>query len=239
MSDQMFFKRYEIKYLLTRSQYEAIKQEMESYMIADVHGENTIFSLYCDTPDYLLVRRSIEHPVYKEKIRLRSYGVAKPEDNVFLEIKKKYDSVVYKRRIRLPEQEMMQYINHQIPPKEDQISREIDYAMHFYHGIVPKVLLSYRRQAYYANNNHDFRITFDQDILWRDYDLNLHAGIYGEPVLSKDNVLMEVKTADTFPLWLVNWLSRNKIYKTSFSKYGEVYQTILKNKQNEGVYQYA
>lgn len=239
MADQMIFKRYELKYMITRSQYEMIKQEMGNYMIADVHGENTIFSLYCDTPDFLLARRSIERPVYKEKIRLRSYGIAKPDDKVFIEIKKKYDSIVYKRRIAMTEKELMQYVNREIPAPDSQVGCEIDYAMNHYQGIAPKILLSYKRQAFYGKNNHEFRITFDQDILWRDYDVNLHSGIYGERVVEDDLILMEVKTADSLPMWLVHLLSANHIYKTSFSKYGTVYQAIMKNKQNEGVYQYA
>lgn len=239
MSDQMIFKRYEIKYILTRTQMELIKKEMEKYMIADIHGKSTICSLYFDTPDYLLVRRSLEHPVYKEKLRLRSYGVAANDSMVFVELKKKYDSVVYKRRIGMTETEAEKYLLHGKSVMDTQISREIDYFMQMYDGIRPSVLLSYQREAFYASDDHEFRITFDENILWRDYNLSLRDGIYGSSLLTKDSVLMEVKTAGSIPLWLVKLLSSNHIFKTTFSKYGTAYRTIYQNKLNGGNYHYA
>ena len=190
MSDQMIFKRYEMKYLLNRTQYRQITEAFEGRMKPDIHGKNTILSLYFDTPDDLLIRRSLEKPLYKEKLRVRSYGIADTDTTVFVELKKKYQSVVYKRRIAMSEEEARRY------------------------------LLSYDRAAFYAMDNPQFRITFDENILWRDQDITLTTGIGGTPVLPADTILMEVKTADAIPLWLVQLLSREKIYKTSFSKYG-------------------
>lgn len=231
LADQMTFKRYEIKYMLTTEQFSAIKNTFSQYMIADKHGNNTICSLYYDTPDFLLIRRSIEHPDYKEKLRLRSYGVAKSETPVFVELKKKYKKVVYKRRILLPEQEAMLYLSSGQIKQTSQITKEIDYFMQFYKNLKPAMLLSYSREAFYAKDNHEFRITFDSDILWRNYDLCLTKGIYGTPILEPGKILMEIKTANAIPLWLVDLLSKHHIYKTSFSKYGTAYCTTLKNLQ--------
>lgn len=88
MTNQMIFKRYEIKYMLNRQQYTALRSLMKNYMTADPHSPSTIQSLYFDTPDYLLIRHSLEKPLYKEKLRLRSYGIASPETPVFVELKK-------------------------------------------------------------------------------------------------------------------------------------------------------
>lgn len=226
MSDQMIFKRYEIKYMLDRNQLSRLKKEMEKHMIADVHGRSIICSLYFDTPNYLLIRRSMDHPMYKEKLRLRSYGVADKDTTVFVELKKKYDSVVYKRRVGMKESEACDYLLNHKTIMDTQITREIDYCMGLYDKLAPAMLLSYEREAYYAKDDHEFRVTFDQNILWRDYDLSLCKGIYGNPILKDNQVLMEVKTAGAIPLWMVRFLRENNIYKTSFSKYATAYRTL-------------
>lgn len=239
MSNQMIFKRYELKYMINKAQYELIKKEMVPYMMPDAYGRSSILSLYFDTPDYLLIRRSLEHPVYKEKLRLRSYGTADDDSLVFVELKKKYDSVVYKRRIAMTEQHAMDYLLYANPAPDSQITREINYFRDFYENLQPSVLLSCQREAFYSKCDHDFRITFDNNILWRNYDLSLCKEIYGMPLLKNDQILMEVKTSDAIPLWLVQILSREKIYKTTFSKYGEAYKNILEKKENGGLYHYA
>ncbi len=226
------FKRYELKYLLTNEQYRLIKSEMGNYMCGDKYGESDICNLYCDTPDFLLVRRSIEKPFYKEKLRIRSYGVAKKGGDVFVEIKKKYDSVVYKRRIRVDEKTAVDMLNG--GTYDSQIGKEISYFTKLYTGIKPQMFISYRREAFYGKDDKDFRITFDRSVLWRTDDLSLKSGIYGQPVLPENKILMEIKTAAAIPLWLTKVLSKNKIYKTSFSKYGTAYTLMLKNeKQGE------
>ncbi len=226
MKEQMIFKRRENKYMINKKKLSLIKKEMEKYMIADEHGKSTICSLYFDTPSYLLIRRSMEHPLYKEKLRIRSYGVADDNTTVFVELKKKFDSVVYKRRVGMKISDARRYLFAHENVTDSQIVHEISYCMENYENLQPSVMLSYEREAYYARDNHDFRITFDNNILWRDYDLSLTSGIYGEPILQEDEVLMEVKTSGAIPLWMVNILSENKIYKTSFSKYEKAYRRI-------------
>ena len=251
MADQMIFKRFEIKYMIDEAVFEKLMQVMDGYMIADEHGRSTVCSLYYDTPKHLLIRRSLEHPVYKEKLRLRSYGVAKPSDTVFVELKKKFCSVVYKRRIAMTYDRALSYLagNGQIADSKIaesqiagsqiaesqitdlqitdlQIASEINYALKIYENLAPAVLLSYEREAFYARNNHEFRVTFDRNILWRDYDLSLDKGIYGTPILADQKVLMEVKTDGAIPGWMVDFLTQNKLYKTSFSKYGTAYRAI-------------
>lgn len=235
MKNQTIFKRYEIKYMLDIRQLSLLKNEMKKYMIADAFGKSTICSLYFDTPQYLLIRRSMDHPMYKEKLRLRSYGVADENSTVFVELKKKYDSVVYKRRVAMTEKEALEYLLNHRKVMDTQITREIDYCMDVYKGIAPAMLLSYEREAYYARDDHEFRVTFDQNILWRNYDLSLHEGIYGNPILKDNQVLMEVKTAGAIPMWMVRFLRDNEIYKTSFSKYGTAYRKLY----NGGLINYA
>lgn len=234
MKYQTVFKRYEIKYLISKAQQEQIKNRMCEYMNCDKNGVSSICNIYFDTPSFLLIRRSMEKPVYKEKLRLRSYGVAQEDSVVFLEIKKKYKSVVYKRRIDMKEKEAMDYLCESKSIIDTQITREIDYFYSQYDSLQPAVFLAYEREAFYTKDDPDFRITFDENILCRDYDLSLRSGIYGEPLLNKGMVLMEIKTGSALPLWMAEILSKNQIYKTSFSKYGNAYGNMFSKTQRGG-----
>lgn len=228
MAYQTVFKRYELKYMLTREQKQAVLQAMEPYMTLDKYGRTTVRNIYYDTDTYLLIRRSIEKPVYKEKLRTRSYSRANPDSTVFVELKKKYQSVVYKRRISLPEEEAMEWINQEHHrQKNTQISDEIDYFLEFYKTLHPIVFLSYEREAFYANDESDYRVTFDDNILCRQEDLSLESEVYGTPLLPEEMVLMEVKCSGGIPMWMVRVLSEEHIYKTSFSKYGTAYETMV------------
>lgn len=226
MEYQSVFKRYELKYLLTRGQADELKRDMAGYMHGDEFGNSTICNIYYDTPDYLLIRRSLDKPVYKEKLRLRSYGVARSDSTVFPELKKKYQSVVYKRRLVMSEHEATDCLSGRSAFPDTQIGREIDYCFTRYGALKPKMFLSYEREAFYSDCDSAFRMTFDKNILWRTDGLSLCAGIYGNKLIGDDEVLLEVKTAFSMPFWLARFLSGNRIYRTSFSKYGGAYTAM-------------
>lgn len=222
------FKRYELKYLLTTGQKEIILKAMRPYMSLDSYGITTIRNVYFDTDNYRLIRRSIEKPSYKEKIRIRSYATATDESDVFVELKKKFNSVVYKRRVPIKEAEAMKWLyTGKYPGNSTQISDEIDYFINFYGKLRPTVFLSYEREAYYTNEESDFRITFDENILCRKTELSLKSLPGGTRILEEGKVMMEIKCSGGIPLWLTEVLSKEKIFKTSFSKYGTAYQTII------------
>lgn len=228
MAFQTVFKRYELKYMLTLAQKEAVLAAMAPYMKLDKYGRTTIRNIYYDTDTYVLARRSIEKPVYKEKLRIRSYHRAGPDSTVFVELKKKYDHVVYKRRICLPAAEAMDWVaGDRSCHKHTQISEEVDYFLGYYNALRPTAFLSYQREAFYANDGSDFRVTFDDTILSRLEDLSLESEVYGTPILPEGHVLMEIKCSGGIPLWMTHVLSAEHIYKTSFSKYGTVYQTMI------------
>ena len=228
MAVQTVFKRYELKYLLTLEQKEKILAAMLPYMQIDKYGRTTIRNIYFDTDNYRIIRHSIEKPTYKEKLRIRSYDQATPDTRVFVELKKKYDKVVYKRRLPLKEEEAMEWLcTAYKAPVNTQISREIDYFINFYGNLKPTVFLSYEREAYYDKGGGDFRVTFDDTILCRQTDLSLCSPAYGTPILPEGYVLMELKCSGGIPLWMVEVLSREHIYKTSFSKYGTAYSTLI------------
>ena len=228
MSYQNTFKRYELKYLITEQQMELLKELMYRYMLPDKFGKSIISNIYFDTPSKLLIRRSLEKPIYKEKLRVRSYGTATDDSTVFIELKKKYKGVVYKRRIDMTYSNAKLWLcENNSPSNRSQIINEIDYFCNFYTGIEPSVFLYYEREAYFSKTDKNFRMTFDKNILWRDYDLTLSGSAYGKPLLKPNEILLEVKSSDGFPLWLTNFLSKNQIFKTSFSKYGNAYKEML------------
>ena len=228
MAVQTVFRRYELKYLLTMAQKETVLKAMQPYMTLDKYGRTTIRNLYYDTDSYLLIRRSIEKPAYKEKLRIRSYSRVDGDSTAFVELKKKYKSVVYKRRISLPYAEATAWLSREKhPDKHTQIANEIDYFLDYYGSLHPTVFLSYERKAYYCNDGSDFRVTFDDNILCRQEDLSLESEVYGTPILPEGKVLMEIKCSGGIPLWMTHVLSEEKIYKTSFSKYGTAYGTLI------------
>lgn len=234
MAYQAVFKRYEMKYMMTGKQRKAMLEAMLPYMKLDDFGHTTIRNVYFDTDDYRLVRRSIEKPVYKEKLRIRSYKQANAQDKVFIELKKKYEDVVYKRRESLSQLETLEWLVRGTPfPKATQIGNEIDYFFRFYQTLKPKVFLSYEREAFYALDGSDFRVTFDENILARQEELSLSREVWGERLIDEGRVLMEIKTSGSIPLWMTHALTQEKIYKTSFSKYGTAYAKMICEEQTD------
>lgn len=224
MKTQMTFERYELKYILSRPQLQVVLNAMEPHMRRGEFGHSSIRNLYLDTPDYRLIRRSLERPVYKEKVRIRSYGRAGIDDEVFVELKKKYRSVVYKRRLSMPQGRVFGCLQGLDAWPDTQIGQEIAYTVEYCPRLAPMVFLSYERDAFRAADGTDLRITFDTDICFRRNRISLDSDTAGTPLLPRNQVLMEVKVAGGLPLWMARLLSEQKIYKTSFSKYGAAYQ---------------
>lgn len=235
MAKGLTFQRSEKKYLLTTEQYIALREVLDVHMTADAYGEYTVCNLYFDTDHNDLIRRSIEKPRYKEKMRLRSYGTIGDDDKVFLEIKKKYKGVVYKRRIKLPYKEAKAYIYDGIPPtKTGQIFNEIDYFIRFYR-CYPKLFLSYDRIALSGvGEERGLRITFDRNIRSRTDRLDFAVPPDGESLLDPDTYLMEVKVPGAMPLWMTEVFTRLHIYPTSFSKYGRIYTKMMLSDRQKG-----
>ncbi len=222
------FKRYEKKYLISGLKYCLLREYLKDMMTIDEYGEADICNIYFDTSNHLLIRNSLEKPVYKEKLRLRSYGTPKEGDTVYVELKKKYKGIVYKRRVKMEISAAEQYLYYNKPiEKPTQIIKEIDWFMKFYENIKPSMYISYQRIAMYGTENPELRITFDRNILWRDRDLWLEYGSWGSPLLEEDERLMEIKIPGAMPVWLSHILNDLEIYPVSFSKYGKGYQESL------------
>lgn len=206
---------------------------MAQHMLPDRYYRSDIRNIYYDTPDYRLIRRSLEKPSYKEKLRLRCYGSIAAQDAVFLEMKKKYKGIVHKRRVTLSCQQAADYMAEPTARLEKgQIGREIDYFKDFYRDLRPSLYLSYDRLAWYSSDS-DLRVTLDWNICYRIRDLDLTMEPGGEALLPSDISLLEIKTATAMPLWLAQFLSQNQIRQRSYSKYGNAYLRLLQENKIE------
>ena len=246
---QAVFKRKEIKYLLSSEERNALLPILNTCMEPDAFAHSSISNLYYDTPDFRMVRRSLEKPMYKEKLRLRSYGTPEDTSTVFPEIKKKAMGIVCKRRISLPYQEAVSFLSGQQIASTDtcngttqqiastdmcdgttrQILHELDWMLASYENLSPRVFLSYGRDSYKGISDPSLRLTLDQDILFRTDRLDLREGAFGEAILIPDQTLMEVKISNAAPLWLAQALSEIGIFPVSFSKYGRAYERICRD----------
>lgn len=235
---QETFKRYEKKYMLTTEQYQRLLLLLNDKVEKDEYGKYTIHNIYFDTPDYQLIRTSLEKPLYKEKFRLRSYGLPTQEDTVYLEIKKKYDGIVYKRRKSMTLKAAEAYLYHGIRPHSDnQILHELDWFLQRY-PLEPKVYLSYDRNAYKGIEDSELRITFDSNINCRTNHLTLTSSYIDQSLVQPNQILMEIKFAGAMPLWLSIVLAQLDIYSSSFSKYGTYYKSTFMTNQ-KGIQKYA
>lgn len=236
------FNRYEKKFLMDSETYERIQNILAEYMELDEYNKThpfyTISNIYYDTMDNHLIRHSISKPKYKAKLRLRAYGVPELSDKVYLEIKKKFNGLVNKRRTKIILDEAYEFVETGRKPllrkfMNRQVTEEIEYFLKIY-NLDPKIYIAYDRKAYFGINNRDLRITFDTNIRTRREQLRLEYGDHGEKLLDSDIWLMEVKAEKSIPLWLSRMLSELKLYKTSFSKYGTVYKKMLSKNIMEG-----
>lgn len=231
------FRRRELKYLLDSGQQQRLRELMAQRMVPDKYGQKTICNLYYDTDDYRLIRHSLQKPVYKEKLRLRSYGPIGPGVDVFLELKKKYKGIVYKRRIPISQEEAFAFLEERAPlPKDSQIGREITYVRDFYPGLKPRFYVSYQRLAWFDPADGGFRVTMDWDVAFRVEDMDLYQKPGGRSILPPNQAILEVKASGGIPLWMSEFLNREKLPKQSVSKCGWAYQILLEEniKKNRG-----
>ena len=222
---QTCFKRIEKKYLLSKAQYYAMLNGIENTMEPDLYADYSIGNVYYDTDNYDLIRLSLGKPVYKEKLRVRSYGVPSADDTVFVELKKKFDGIVYKRRITMTAEEASVSLARGHIDRDDQISREINWFLHI-NNVYPMAYIGYHREAFAGIEDPNLRLTFDTDLRGRSWFTDLQAGDFGTLIIPDDTVLMEIKIPGSAPLWLSHLLSRNGIFDVSFSKYGTYYQQL-------------
>lgn len=228
---QRIFERNEQKYLLTTQQKNTFLKELSNIVEPDEYGEYTTCSLYYDTPEFDSIKEKMNKPRYKEKLRLRSYGVPKHNSTVFIELKKKLDGITYKRREELQYSEAIDFLEKGIhPQKQSQILDEIEWVLKT-KAMIPKAVLTYDRIAFSEIENPDVRITIDKNILWRTQAVDITQGIWGRALIAPNEHLVEIKVPESMPYEIAKILSNIQAYPTSFSKYGTAYQEIIETQE--------
>ena len=228
------FTRIEKKYVITKAQLDAMLPVLEEHMHEDEYGLSTICSTYFDTPDMRLIGASIIAKTYKEKLRVRCYGEPNDDSIAFVELKKKYNGIVYKRRIQMSYREAMLFLSGHAPAPDEQIAREIAYTISYYPDMKPAINIFCERVALVDNYDENLRMTVDKNLRYRTDDLELTSGTHGTLLLPADQFILEIKTAFSMPLWLVHLLDENQIYPGKFSKYGTAFNMELKKKLAAG-----
>ena len=236
--DGKVFDRIEKKYLITNTDKRQLLKAIKKNMHEDSYYKSEVLNLYFDTDNYDLIIQSIDQPIFKHKLRARSYG---GYDRVFLEIKTKMRgpdlNPGFKRRIMITSEEFNQFVDKKTTmlelakkpgrTKHDvQIAKEVDYYItHF--DLKPKILVLYNRESYKGDDN--LRITFDEKLKFRTKNLCFKKGkrdrIYFK---NKQNIILEIKAHGVLPLWLTKELTKRKIYPQQFSKVGKIYEKIIK-----------
>lgn len=235
---QATFQRHEKKYALPKFLTKEFLDDLKSYMQQDEYGHHTISSIYYDTQDFKVAQENLKKPDYKEKMRLRTYGCPNYSSPSFIELKKKFEGITYKRRASLSLEEAEDYLNNNICPSnicDHQVLKEVEWFRNqFDSPLIPQTLIAYDRDAFFGLEDSEVRLTIDQNIRWRDSDLTLAHGSYGAPLCQGVNMI-EIKVSDAFPLWLAHLLSKYELYPTSFSKYTTIYSNYLFQSEKEAV----
>jgi len=245
------FKRKEMKYIMDAERYRHIVDFLQTYMNLDEYNKGnqhyTIANIYYDTHDNNIIRQSVAKPKYKEKLRLRAYGVPDMDSNTYLELKKKYRGIVYKRRVTLPLTDAYDFIRTGKIPETDnqryvnvQVLKELQYSIQFYKPI-PAVYLAYDRIAYFGKDSseggpgRDLRISFDFNVRTRRENTGLELGDHGEQLLEEGMYVMEVKSGNLLPRWLLDYFQEHGMRRNSLSKYGTEYKKFLNNQIQAGI----
>ena len=227
MDYQSIFERVESKYVLTKTQYEGLWKKIGTHLVDDAFPHSSISSIYFDTDNYSLARTSIDKSAYREKLRLRSYGLKNDDSEVFLELKKKYNGIIYKRRQGMSYRDSINYILFDKKPVDTQIMSEIDYLKVKYPDLAPRVLISYERDSFAGKEDKQLRITFDYDIRYSLDNLTLKGNKADRKLSDDDTIIMEIKSLKSMPLWLSHSLDELGILPGTFSKYGQIYTKVI------------
>lgn len=240
MSD-MTFNRVEKKYILNKTQYENLKTYLDESITHDkdtlsFHESYSISNIYYDTEDNILIKKSVSKPKFKQKLRLRAYGNVSEDSVIFLELKKKINGYVNKRRTQIALSQVNDLIvNQELPHLEayhnEQVLKEILYFAKQY-KLEPSLYLYYEREVYSTEDRKGLRITFDRNITTRRYSVDLTKGHDGNHLL-EDYYVLEIKTNQNMPYWLNQTLNELKIFSTSFSKYGTEFFYYLQTEESE------
>ena len=229
------FERIETKYVVSKTDLHDLIEDLKDYLVEDDYPTSTISNIYFDTEDFQLIQDSLQNQYKKEKIRMRTY-LSQPtlDSQVFLEIKTKdQEGVGRKFRLLSTPSSILNFITkgHLDASITDKIVIEKVKKLHqdYKQGIKPRMYIYYDRYSlkekkYIEGYNYNkIRITIDQNLVYRDENVNLFSGNQGAPLLDDNTVIMEIKAPGNKPQWLQDILDKYGLIEHKCSKYSCAY----------------
>lgn len=234
-------RRGELKYLMTEEVYRMFRAASQEYLEPDSFACSLVSSLYLDNDDNAIIRRSLEKPPYKEKLRIRTYvDEPGPGDTCFFEIKKKFKGTVFKRRVEMTLGEALSFCRNGKRPEETltalsdadrrtalQILQEIEWLFMLYGDLRPSFLVSCKRLSLKEKTTDSLRITFDRDLRWSFDRQREFLGSATNALIDPASRIMEIKSTKGMPFWLIEVLNELELRPQSFSKVGKSYGAWL------------
>ena len=229
------FNRFELKYIVTATQAEAVKEDLLAHMDPDSHGcadgSYSISSVYYDTADLAFMRAKVEGIKFRRKLRVRRYGEG-GDGPVFVEIKQRINRTTQKRRLILPLTQAYelcagQWERELDDPEDNAAAQEVLFLTQGL-NLQPTCLVGYRRQAHVGSSYEPgLRVTFDHDIWGATASQGLVADVSRHALLTQSTVIMEIKANNAVPLWLANLLARHDCSLRRYSKYCAATQRLI------------
>lgn len=223
-----YFERKEMKYLLNVRQKEQLMKAISDWIVQDPYSPYTVSSAYLDFPSDLLMKRNMEKPAYRRKVRIRCYGEFERNSTCYLETKNKYKGITVKKRILMDSSQIEEFLKNRKFPAG--LSSDAISLFNAQAGYQIRYGLKYERQAYYWKDDPSLRITFDDQICVRKpenpFCLQSLIGQKAAAILPDGFTLMEIKTANALPLRLARILGALQILPASFSKAGSAYRLL-------------
>ena len=230
------FKRIEKKYIVDKEDLDRLLEDLREYLVEDDFPNSSITNIYFDTEDFQVIRDSIAKKNEREKIRMRTYATdPKPSSQVFLELKKKdAQGIGHKFRLATNLGDIQIFMGNgdtvHVPSENKQLVDELSQLRDKYQGLDARMYIFYNRFSLKEKHTikkqpqTKIRITIDQNLTYRDYDVDILSGVYGNKLVGEGKVVMEIKTPGEQPLWLKTILEKHGIEPKSFSKYGTAYR---------------
>ena len=228
---QKEFQRREIKYILDPEVFENLLFDLQAHLIQDDFAHSTISNVYFDSPDYQMIKDSINHLYGSEKIRMRTYDPEPSETSqVFLEVKKKEFQgeleIGHKYRLTSHPNAVYNYVQYGLVDQslaDERVGQELAILRERYSQLLPMMYIHYKRFSMKGIEDPKVRVTFDRDILYRHTDVSLTDGHYGLPLLENGKIIMEVKVKNGIPDWMEEIFAKYSLAPQPFSKYTTAY----------------
>jgi len=220
------FDRWELKYVVTVKQMYQLMHALKNYVVLDENGDDGLYkikSIYYDSHDFKFYHEKMNGNKYRQKVRLRGYNNVAYNDDVYFEIKQRYNTTVQKRRAELKLSDAYELMKHpldaeQYADKKRIVLDEIRYLSSM-HALEAKAIVSYDRKAYMGKYEDGLRITFDTNLKCRKENLNLEEYHKEKYFVHPSLAVLEIKTNEKVPIWLVSLIQRFEIEAHRVSKY--------------------